>query len=72
MVPRTASSNTFDLAAVASKQYIIPVEAADLLDGYDCIQVEIADCDTATHVAIFAVLSKPRYMAEIPETAIYD
>lgn len=72
MVPRTASSNTFNLAAVASKQYVIPVDAADLLDGYDCVQVEIADCDTATHVAIFAILSEPRYVQEIPETAIYD
>lgn len=72
MVPRTAASNTFDLAAVASKQYVIPVDAADLLDGYDCVQVEIADCDTATHVAIFAILSEPRYMQEIPETALYD
>ncbi|OPY74921.1 MAG: hypothetical protein A4E65_03698 [Syntrophorhabdus sp. PtaU1.Bin153] len=72
MVPRTAASNTFDLAAVANKQYVIPVDAADLGDGYDCVQVEIADCDTATHVAIFAILSEPRYAAEIPETAIYD
>ncbi len=72
MVPRTASSNTFNLAAKASKQYIIPIDAADLLDGYDCCQVEIADCDTATHVAVFAILSKPRYSSEIPETAIYD
>jgi len=72
MVPRIASSNTFNLAAVASKQYIIPVDAADLLDGYDCVQVEIADCDTATHVAIFAILSEPRYAQEIPETALYD
>jgi hypothetical protein len=72
MVPRTATSNTFNLAAVASKQYIIPIDAANLLDGYDCVQVELADCDTATHVAIFAILSEPRYAAEIPETAIYD
>jgi len=72
MVPRTASSNTFDLAAVASKQYCIPIDAADLGDGYDCIQVEVADCDTATHIAIDAIFSKPRYGSEIPETAIYD
>ena len=72
MVPRTATSNTFNLAAVASRQYVIPIDAADLLDGYDCAQVEIADCDTATHVAIFAILSQPRYVQEIPETAIYD
>lgn len=72
MVPRTASSDTFDLAAVANKQYIIPIDAADLGDGYDCIQVEIADCDTATHLAIDAIFSKPRYGSEIPETVLYD
>lgn len=72
MVPRTATSNTFNLAAVASKQYVIPIDAADLGDGYDCIQVEVADCDTVTHLAIDAIFSKPRYGSEIPETAIYD
>jgi hypothetical protein len=72
MVPRTATSNTFDLAAVASKQYIIPVDASMLGDGYDCIQVEIADCDTATHLSIDAIFSKPRYGSEIPETVLYD
>lgn len=72
LVPRTASSDTFNLAAVASKEYVIPVDASDLGDGYDCVQVEIADCDTATHLCIWADLSDPRYAAEIPETAIYD
>lgn len=72
MVPRTAASNTFDLAAVANKQYCIPIDAADLGDGYDCIQVEVADCDTATHISIDAIFSKPRYGSVTPETAIYD
>lgn len=73
MVPRTATSNTFDLAAVASKQYCIPIDSAMLGDGYDCIQVEIADCDTATHLAIDAILSSPRYISgDEPETVLYD
>ncbi len=72
MVPRTATGDTFNLAAVANKQYVIPIDAADLGDGYDCVQVEIADCDTATHLAITAILSKPRYMGEIPKTVLYD
>ena len=72
MVPRTAASNTFNLAAVASRQYIIPIDAADLGEGYDCIQVEIADCDTATHLSIDAIFSKPRYGSEIPKTVLYD
>jgi len=72
MVPRDASSNTFNLTAVASKQYCIPIDGSDLGDGYDCLQVEIADCDTATHVSIFAILSEPRYVGAVPETALYD
>ena len=75
MVPReTASSTTytFDLAAVADKQYCIPIDSAMLGEDYDCVQVEIADCDTVTHIAIDAVLSEPRYIGDIPETVLYD
>jgi hypothetical protein len=71
MVPRTASSNTFDIAAVGNKTYCIPVSAEDLGEGYDCLELNIADLDT-TELVAFAVLSEPRYMGEIPETAIYD
>ncbi len=72
MVPRTATSDTFNLAAVASKTYCIPVDSALLGDGYTCCQIEIADCDTATHVCIWAVLSNPRYIGEETETALYN
>ncbi len=72
MIPRAVTSNTFNLAAVASKQYVIPLDAADLLDGYDCFQVEVADCDTVTHLAIFAILSGARYMGAFGKTALYD
>jgi len=72
MIPRTAASNTFDLAAVANKQYIIPIDAADLGDGYDCAQVEIADCDTVTYITIDAILSGARYMGAFGKTALYD
>ncbi len=71
LVPRAAASNTFDIAAVGSKMYMIPVSAEDLGDGYDCLELNVADLDT-TELAAFVVLSGPRYMAEIPETAIYD
>jgi hypothetical protein len=37
----------------------------------DCIKVSIADMDT-TGVVAFAVLSKPRYVGEPPETSIYN
>ena len=72
MVPRTASSNTFNLEAVASRQYIIPLDAIDLGEDYDCVEVEIASCSTATHLSIDAILSEPRYIGDVPETAIYD
>lgn len=72
MVPRTASSNTFNLAAVASKIYCIPVTSDMLGDGYTTVQVEVADCDTVTHLCIWAVLSGPRFSGPVGETAIYD
>jgi hypothetical protein len=71
MVPLTATSNTFNIAAVGNKCYHIPISAEDLGDGYDCVELNIADLDT-TELAAFVILSEPRYMAEIPETAIYD
>lgn len=71
LVPRTASSNTFDIAAVGSKMYHIPIDASDLGDGYDCLELNVADLDT-TELAAFVVLSGARYMGEVPETAIYD
>jgi hypothetical protein len=71
MIPRTAALNTFDCAAVANKQYCIPVNGSMLTEGYDCVEVNIADMD-ATGVVAFAVLSEPRYLGDPPETAIYD
>ncbi|MEN6375530.1 MAG: hypothetical protein ABFD75_12250 [Smithella sp.] len=73
LVPRVATSNTFNLTAVSNKKYVIPVDSADLLEGYTCVQVEIADCDTATHVFIEADLFEPRNMDECGgPTALYD
>ncbi len=72
MVPRTATSNTFDIAAVANKQYCIPIDSSMLGEDYDCIQVEIADCDTVTHLAIDAICTEPRYIGMEPETILYD
>ncbi len=71
LVPQTASSNTFNIEAVGNRLYCIPIDAADLGDGYDCLELNVADANT-TEWAAWAVLSKPRYMQEIPETAIYD
>lgn len=71
LVPRTASSNTFDIAAVASKTYCIPISAEDLGEGYDCIKLAVADLDS-TKLTAFVILSDMRYGGEIAETTIYD
>lgn len=71
MVPATAISNTFDAAAVGNKMYCIPIHSSMLTDGYDCIELNVADMNT-TDVAAWVVLSKPRYAGDTPQTAIYD
>jgi len=71
MVPRTASSNTFNVNAAGSKFYCIPITADMLGDGYDCIELNVADMNT-TDLAAWVNLSGFRFMQEIAETAIYD
>lgn len=71
LVPMTASSNTFNIEAVANRLYKIPITSDMLGDGYDTVCLNIADADT-TFYAAFAVLYGARYSAEIPETALYD
>lgn len=71
LVPMTASSNTFNIEAVANRLYKIPITSDMLGDGYDTVCLNIADADTTLYAA-FAVLYGARYAAEIPETAIYD
>lgn len=71
MVPRTAESNTFDIQNVVDRLYCIPIDAADLGDGYDCVELNVADANT-TDWSAWAILTGPRYVGEEPETAIYD
>lgn len=71
MVERTASSNTFNITAVGSQTYHIPITADMLGDGYDCLEFNLADANTTDLVA-FAILSEPRFEAAVEETAIYD
>jgi len=69
MVPRTASSNTFNILGTTQVEclYCIPIDAADLLDGYDCLELNIADTGAGSNAYIDAVyiLSEPRYMDEL-------
>lgn len=71
LIPMTASSNTFNIEAVANKIYKIPISADMLGDGYDCVCLNLADANS-TLMAAWAVLYGARYQAEIPVTAIYD
>jgi hypothetical protein len=71
LVPVAVASNTFNVNAVGNKIYCIPISAEMLGEGYDCVELNVADLDT-TELAAWVVLSGPRYMGEIPETAIYD
>jgi hypothetical protein len=71
MVERTATSNTFNITAVGNQSYHIPITADMLGDGYDCLELNVADANT-TDICAIAVLSGARYEAEVEETAIYD
>jgi len=71
LVPMTASSNTFNIEAVANRLYKIPISADMLGDGYDCVCLNIADADTTLYAA-WVNLYGGRFMAEINETALYD
>ncbi len=71
LIPMTASSNTFNIEAVANRLYKVPISSDMLGDGYDCVCMNIADANTTLYAA-WAVLYGERYPAEIPQTAIYD
>ncbi len=68
MVPRTATSNTFDLLATTEVEmlYIIPIDAEMLGDGYDCIEANVANSGGGSnaYLDMFYILSEPRYMNE--------
>jgi len=71
LVPVAVSGNTFNVDDVGYKLYHIPISADDLGDGYDCVELNVADLNT-TDLAAWVVLSGARSIADIPETAIYD
>lgn len=69
MVPRTATSNTFNLESTTEVEmlYVIPIDAAMLGAGYDCIELNIADSGGGSNAYLDAlyVLSEPRFMDEL-------
>ncbi len=68
MIPRTATANTFNLLGTTEVEalYVIPIESALLLDGYDCLELNIADSGAGGNAYIDAiyVLSEPKSMDE--------
>ena len=66
MVPRTATGNTFNILGTTQVEclYVIPIDAALLGDGYDCIELNTADTGAGTNAYVDAIyiLSEPRYM----------
>jgi hypothetical protein len=68
MIPRTATSNTFNILGTTQIEclYCIPIDASLLLDGYDCIELNAADSGGGSNAYLDAVyiLSEPRYMDE--------
>lgn len=72
LVPMTASSNTFNIDAVANRIYKIPISSDMLGDGYNTVCLNIADADTTLYAAWAVLDPGARYSAEIAETALYD
>jgi S-adenosylmethionine/arginine decarboxylase-like enzyme len=75
LVEATASSDTFTIPATANRMYVIPVDAEmlDVSGGFDCLQLDLADAGSSqTDGGALYVMSKPRYAAKVPQTAIYD
>ena len=72
MLPHTVAS-TFTIPAVADLDYLVPFDAVDLGDGYDCLQLELGAASAGT-IALSAtyILSEPRYGGEPMPTVLYD
>ncbi len=68
MIPRTATANTFNLLGTTEVEtlYVIPVEAALLLDGYVSLELNIADSGAGSNAYLdaFYILSEPKSMDE--------
>lgn len=57
LVPRTATSNTFNTAAVANMLYVIPVDGDMLGDGYDTIELNMGDAGGGTDGSALYIFS---------------
>ena len=74
LLPKVAALNTFNITQVldVNKIFMIPINSSMLAEGMDCIELNIADMDSPTLLAAWAILSQPRYAGLPMQTAIYD
>jgi hypothetical protein len=72
MVRVAVSSDTFNVDAVASRVYCIPIDGSmlDTNNGYTCVELNVADTDT-TLISAFAICMEPRFTGDAPESGIY-
>jgi hypothetical protein len=68
---RTAATTSgFALSANDNCTYVIEIDAAELSDGYPCIQVSWSNPGGSTIGSAVAILSGPRYAGDQSDTAI--
>lgn len=68
---RTAVASTgFATGTDDNITYVIDIDAAELSDGYPCLQLVMSDPEAATVVSAVAVLSGARYAEEESPTVI--
>jgi hypothetical protein len=69
------ASNTFDISATGDGKLIIIDVDADSLDvnnGFDCVNVNIANPGTSSFLSILEILTEPRYANDAMPSAIVD
>jgi len=72
---RLACSSTFTTPAVATRTYVIEIDAQmlDVAGDFDCVRLNIAKMGTGSGIgAAVYILSEPRFAGIPMETAIYD
>lgn len=55
-----------------NQKWVIEIDAVELSDGFDCVNVNVSDPGTATIMGAEYILSKPRHAQYQPPSAIID
>ncbi|MBN1574548.1 MAG: hypothetical protein JW984_15230 [Deltaproteobacteria bacterium] len=74
LLEKAVDSDTFTIPAVSNRTYAIEVRGEDLSDGYDCVQLRLAQAGAGSSsigVAI-AILYEPNFHRIPMGTGIYD